>query len=53
MAKAKKSTAGGLDGSAWNDIKSLPLAWFSKLAILHNVVETNAVWPQRLLGAYI
>ena len=29
VANAKKSTAGGLDGCAWNEIKSLPLAWFS------------------------
>ena len=29
VAPAKKSTAGGLDGRAWNEVKSLPLAWFS------------------------
>ena len=51
VGKAKKSTAGGLDGWAWNEIKSLPLVWFSGLASLHNMVETNAVWPQGLLGA--
>ena len=27
VARAKKSTAGGLDGWAWNEIKSLPLVW--------------------------
>ena len=53
VGKAKKSTADGLAGWAWNEIKSLPLAWFSGLAILHNTVETNAVWPQGLLDAYI
>ena len=26
------STAGGLDGWAWNEIRFLPLAWFSGLA---------------------
>ena len=30
----KKATAGGLDGWAWNEIKALPLPWFSGLAIL-------------------
>ena len=34
VAKAKKSTAGGLDGWAWNEVKALPLPWFSGLAIL-------------------
>ena len=33
VAKAKKSTAGGLDGRAWNEVKALPLPWFSGLAI--------------------
>ena len=53
VATAKKSTAGGLDGWAWNEIKSLPLAWFSGLAILLNTVEATTVWPQGLLDAYI
>ena len=26
VAKAKKSTAGGQDGWAWNEVKALPLA---------------------------
>ena len=34
VARAKKSTAGGLDGWAWNEIKALPLPWFCGLAIL-------------------
>ena len=34
VARAKKSTASGLDGWAWNEIKALPLPWFSGLAIL-------------------
>ena len=53
VAKAKKSTAGGLDGWAWREIKSLQLAWFSGPAVLLNIVETTAVWPQGLLDAYI
>ena len=46
----EKSTAGGL---AWNELKALPLPWFSGLAILLELVETNGVWPQGLLDAYI
>ena len=53
VAKAKKSTAGGLDGWAWNEIKALPLSWFSGLAILLNLVESTCCWPQGLLDAYI
>ena len=34
VARAEKSTAGGLDGWAWNEIKALPLPWFSGLAFL-------------------
>ena len=30
----------------WNETKALPLAWFSGLAILLNLLETTAVWPQ-------
>ena len=53
VARAKKSTAGGLDGWAWNEIKALPLPWFSGLAILLELVESTGVWPQGLLDAYI
>ena len=49
VSRAKKSTAGGLDGWAWNEIKALPLPWFSGLAILLELVETSGVWPQGLL----
>ena len=45
VAGAKKSTAGGLDGCAWTEIKALPLPWFSGLAILLQLVETSGVWP--------
>ena len=40
-ARAKKATAGGLDGWAWNEIKALPLPWFSGLAILLELVERS------------
>ena len=53
VARAKKSTAGGLDGWAWNEIKALRLPWFSGLATLLELVETSGVWPQGLLDACI
>ena len=53
VARAKKATAGGLDGWAWNEIKALPLPWFSGLAILLSLVESTGTWPQGLLDAYI
>ena len=53
MARAKKSTACGLDGWARNDIRALPLPWFSCLAILLELVETPGIWPQGLLDASI
>ena len=53
MARAEKSTAGGLDGWAWNEIMALPVPWFSGLAILLELVETSGVWPQGLLDAEI
>ena len=49
----KKSTAGGLDGWAWNEITALPLPCFSGLAILLELVESTGIWPQGLLDAYI
>ena len=48
VARAKKATAGGLDGWAWNEVKALPLPRFSGLAILLELVE-----PHGLLDAYI
>ena len=53
VARAKRATAGGLDGWAWNEVKALPLPWFSGLAILLELVETTGTWPQGLLDAYI
>ena len=35
------------------EIKALPLAWFSGLAILLELVESTGIWPQGLLDAYI
>ena len=52
-ARAKKATAGGLDGWAWNEVKALSLPWFSGLAILLELVESTGTWPQGLLDAYI
>ena len=51
--RAKKATAGGLDGWVWNEIKALPLPWFSGLAILLELVKSTGTWPQGLLDAYI
>ena len=34
FAMAKKSTAGDLDGRAWNEIKALSLSWFVGLALV-------------------
>ena len=42
----KKTTAGGLDCWAWNEIKALPLLWFSGLAILLELIESTGTWPQ-------
>ena len=53
VARAEKSTAGGLDGWAWNEIEALPLPWFSGLAILLELIESTGIWPQGLLDAYI
>ena len=49
VAWAKKSTAGGLDGWAWNEVKALPSIWFSGLAVLLRLVESTGVWPQARL----
>ena len=52
VARTKKTTAGGLDGWAWSEIKALPLPWFSGLAILLELIETTGVWPQGLFGLF-
>ena len=53
VARAKKATAGGLDGWAWNEVTALSLPWFSGLATLLELVESTGTWPQGLLDAYI
>ena len=52
VGRAKKSTTGVLDGWAWNEIKALSLPWFSRLAILLELVESTGVWPHGLLDAF-
>ena len=38
-AMTKKSTAGGLDGWAWNEVKALSLSWFVGLALVLRQIE--------------
>ena len=52
VARAKNSTAGGLDGWAWNEIKALPLPWLSGLAFFLELVETIGVWSFGCLYCY-
>ena len=52
-AMAKKSTAAGLDGWAWNEIKALSLSWFVGLALVLRQIEAAGQWPQGFLDAYI
>ena len=49
----KTSALGGLDGWAWNEVKALPLLWFSGLAIILKMVDHTGVWPQGLLDAFL
>ena len=51
-AMAKKSTAGGLDGWAWNEIKALSSSWFVGLALVLRQIETAGRWPQGLLDEF-
>ena len=53
VAMAEKSTGGGLDGWAWNEVKALSLSWFLGLALVLRQIETAGKWPQGLLDAYI
>ena len=43
VAKAKRSTAGGPDGWAWIEVKTLLPAWFSGLAVLLGMEESLVV----------
>ena len=49
----KKSTAGGLDGWGWRELKALPLPWFDGLARILRLVEETGIWPDGLLDAYV
>ena len=49
----KKPTAGSLDGWGWREFKTLPVAWFDRLASILALVELEGVWPDGLLDAYI
>ena len=51
-AMAKKPTAAGLDGWAWNEIKALSLSWFVGLALVLRQVEVAGQWPQGLFDAF-
>ena len=42
----KKSTAGGLDGWAWNENKALSLSWFVGLAVVPRQIETAGKMAQ-------
>ena len=48
-----KSTAGGLDGWPQDEVKALPPAWFSGLAMLLSMVESTGMWPHGPLNACI
>ena len=53
VVQKKKSTAGGLDGWGWKELKVLPLPWFDGLACILRLVEETGVWPDGLLDAYV
>ena len=48
-AMLKKSTARGLDGWAWNMIKTLSLSWFVGVAFVLRMTESLGQWPQGLV----
>ena len=45
VAMVKKSTAGGLDGWAWNEIQALSLSWFVGLALVLRQIEAAGRRP--------
>ena len=53
VVRKKKSTAGGLDGWGWKELKALPPAWFDGLARILRLVEETGVGPDGLLDAYV
>ena len=48
----ERSTAGGLDGWGWKELKALLPPWFDGLARILRLVEETGVWPDGLLDAY-
>ena len=53
VVQRKGSTAGGLDGWGWRELKVLPVSWYDELARVLSKVEDVGVWPDGLLDAYI
>ena len=53
VARAKKPTAGSIDGWGWREFKALPVAWFDRLDAVFTLVEQEGGWPDGLLDAYI
>ena len=53
VVQRKGSTAGGLDGWGWRELKVLPVSWYDELARILSKVEDVGVWPDGLLDAYI
>ena len=49
----KSTSAGGLDGWGWRELKVLPVSWFDELARTLAKVEDLGFWPDGLLDAYI
>ena len=53
VVQREGSTAGGLDGWGWRELKVLPVSWYDELARILPKVEDVGVWPDGLLDAYI
>ena len=53
VVQRKSSTAGGLDGWGWRELKVFPVSWYDELARILSKVEDFGVWPDGLLDAYI
>ena len=43
VVREKKSTAGGLDGLGWKELKALPLPWFDGLTRILRLVEESGI----------
>ena len=53
VVQHKRASASGLDGWGWRDLKAFPEAWFDWLAVVLSRVESDGVWPEGLLDAYV